>query len=589
MNNERHRPTKLYRNAGMTACHLSLVVLLSACGSGNGPVGAEEQNTATGSASVSAAQLSADGTTSLSVAQATGAGLVPVQSVESSTDTDITVAGGISAAQEVASVDTGATPDLGAAVAGVAVPTNTTDAVATSNAAPAQAIAVAETQTAEPLQEAQPEPTIVPAEPTDAFPEPTIAPEEQTDTEVEPTIAPAEEGGAAAQFTATNTDGFVGDVLDDGVVRVRWKADPTARGYNIYRQAEYVTTVFDAEYIDTDTFDESYYYEVQAFDFDENFNYIARGLTVEVTGTGRVNPDSPKPEENLLDGYELVFADEFNGTELDSSKWVTKYLWGDQIIINSEEQHYVDIMTQPDFGYNPFSFDGESVTITAVETPDELVEKAYGQEYLSGVFTSYESFRFTYGYVEARAKVPFGRGIWPAFWLLNAYYDIGGDKPEIDIMEFIGDDQDVVYHTYHYYDSEGNLRSSESTPSIGRDFTNGWHTYAVEWTPGSAVFYVDGIREHEIVDSKMSQEDMYIIANLALGGWWAGSPNRLTEFPASYQIDYIRAYQKAGGAALLSDPTEGQPSKLRLGDDVPNSSPSHLPPFDQWPEGYPER
>ena len=408
-----------------------------------------------------------------------------------------------------------------------------------------------------------------------------------------------EEVSSETSFTATNTDGFVGEVLDNGAVKIAWVKDPTARGYNVYRDAEYVTTVSTEEYIDTDTFDESYYYEIQAFDFDENFNYVALGLTVIVTGTGRTNPDAVQPKENILDGYELVFSDEFNGQELDSSKWVTVYPWGDRLIINSEEQFYIDILKKPNFEFNPFSFDGESLTINSIKTPDnlldqaigqeyvdtKLVNKPFGQKYLSGVITSRDSFSFTYGYVESRIQVSYGKGTWPAFWLLNTYYT--DDKPEIDIMEFIGDNQDVVYHTYHYHDSEGNLRSTESEPSIGRDFTNGWHTYAVEWLPGTVIFYVDGIEEHRVVDSKISQEDMYIIANTALGGWWPGSPDESTNFPIEYKLDYIRAYQKTG--TLQSDPTEGLESQLLLWDDVPNASPGHLPPFELFPQGYPEK
>lgn len=557
----------LYRNAGITMCQLSLAVLLTACGSGQNDV-APTDATATGSASVSAAQLAADGTTTLSLAQAAGAGLVPVSVVETSTDTDLTVASGVAGALESSTESaTSETPAVGAAS-----PEN----VESSTPEVGAALPDTDEQAEATPVEVEPVPEEVETAPVEL---PLAAP-----TPVTP--APIEQSPSSeTSFTASNTDGFVGEVLDDGVVKIAWVQDPTARGYNVYRDAQYITTVFAEEYIDTDTFDQSYYYEIQAFDFDENYNYVALGLTVNVTGTGRINPDTPTPKENILDGYELVFSDEFNGTELDSSKWVTQYLWGDELVINSEEQHYVDIQNKPDFGFNPFSFDGESVTISSIETPDNLVDKAFGQKYLSGVMTSYDAFKFTYGYVEARAQLPYGKGLWPAFWLLNAYYV--DDKPEIDIMEFIGDDQDVVYHTYHYYDSEGELRSTHSEPSIGRDWTNGWHTYAVEWLPGTIIFYVDGIEEHRVVDAKVSQQDMYIIANTALGGWWPGSPDSSTNFPVEYKLDYVRAYQKTG--TLQSDPTEGTASQLQLWDDVPNASPSHLPPFEDFPQGYPER
>ena len=387
------------------------------------------------------------------------------------------------------------------------------------------------------------------------------------------------------EFQSLRTQGFVGQVLDDGTIRVRWNDDPTARGYNIYRQAEYITTVFDTEYIDTDVFDTNYYYEIEAFDFADNFTRIATGLTVKVRGLDKPDPNAPVANAALLQDYTLVFSDEFDGNTLDSSKWNTAYLWGTDLFINSEEQYYVDVNNDPEFGFNPFSFDGENLSINSIRTPEALKQKALNQPYLSGVITSNDAFKFTYGYVEARAKVPYGKGLWPAFWLLNAYYV--DDEPEIDIMEFIGDDQDVVYHTYHYYDSDDVLRSTESAPTVGIDYTADFHTYAVEWKPGTLVFYVDGIERHRVVDSKVSQQEMYVIANTAIGGWWPGSPDETTPFPAQYQIDYIRVYQKTTpfNDVVLDDSTSAVP----LATNVPGTSPNHRPSFEQWPEGYPER
>ena len=601
MNNQRFKPTQLYRNTVLALSQLSIVVLLSACGSGNEDSPSTVPSAASGNVSTSASQLAADGTTTLSLAQASAAGLVIVPSVESSQTSDVLVNGGDGNSVDSAQ-NSNTEPDVGAALPTEEIPStnavtdNTvTEAIPTANTDNSSSGAGNE-------QNATPDETSnnvdaatdnsTGGENTDsnnpALIDSDSANEQNTVTDAD-SLSTNDNGATATgqkNFTASNTDGFTGELRDDGSVKVAWRKDPTARGYNVYRQAEYVTTVFAEEYIDTDIYDESYYYEIQAFDYDENYNYVATGLTVNVTGTGRINPDSPKKAENVLDGYELVFSDEFNGTELDKSKWVTSYLWGDELVINSEEQHYVDIVNKPDFGYNPFSFDGEALTISSIETPDHLKDKAFGQKYLSGVITSYDAFKFTYGYVETRAQVPFGRGLWPAFWLLNAYYV--EDKPEIDIFEFIGHNQDIVYHTYHYYDSDGNLRSTHSEPSAGVDYTNGYHTYAVEWLPGTLIFYVDGVEKHRVNDSKVSQQDMYIIANTALGGWWPGSPDSSTPFPAEYKIDYIRAYQKAGGQ-LQSDPNQGLPSNLLLWDDVPGASPGHLPPIELWPEGYPEK
>lgn len=413
-------------------------------------------------------------------------------------------------------------------------------------------------------------------------------PEEQTDNSNDPYTggSPAEEEVATDPKSKSHTTpGFEGEVID-GAIRVTWTADPLARGYNVYRQAKYITTVMTNEYIDTDVYDRDYYYEIQAFDYDDVLYYIATGLTVSPTTLGKTDPDQPVVNHNRLDDYQLVFAEEFTGMELDGSKWNTAYLWGPNLVINGEEQYYVDILRDPDFGYNPFTFDGEHMTINSIKTPPELAHKSLDQPFLSGVITSYDAFKFTYGYAETRAKMTFGKGYWPAFWLLNAYY--GGDDPEIDIMEFIGDDQDVVYHTYHYYDADGQLRSTKSKPTPGIDFTSEFHTFAVEWRPGTIIYLVDGIEVHRVTDPKVSSEEMYVIANTAMGGWWAGSPDEATPYPGEYTIDYIRVYQRNTpfDDVLLNDGMTNVP----FADDIPGqASPSHRPSFDQWPHAYPYR
>jgi len=418
---------------------------------------------------------------------------------------------------------------------------------------------------------------------TDQTTEPEGEPSTDNTNVTEPT-AEQTEGDTDTEFFSQTTPGFNGEVLEDSI-RVTWPVDPDARGYNVYRQAQFVTSVFTEEYIDEDVHDSNYYYEIQAFDNSDRLYYVATGLTVKPRSFGSVDPDAPVPNDNLLEGYELVFADEFNGQTLDGTKWNTAYLWGTDLIINSEEQYYVDILNEPDFGFNPFTFDGEHLTINSIETPENLLGRARNQPYLSGVITSYDAFKFTYGYVETRAKVTFGRGYWPAFWLLNAYYV--DDKPEIDIMEFIGHDQDVVYHTYHYYDSEGRLRSTHSQPTPGVDYTSDFHTYAVEWSPGTIIFYIDNVEVHRVIDPKVSQQEMYVIANTALGGWWAGSPDETTPFPGEYTLDYIRVYQRTQpyDDVLFSD---GLTQVPYADDNIGLSSPSHRPSIEDWPEGYPD-
>lgn len=527
--------------------------------------------------SVSAAELANDGTNSLSFAQAVGAGTVVPDSANATTTEASNVApdseNSIAGAQNSSASNSTASGTVGNVLPEAQSPVSTTTGAQTAaNSASDSTSTDSESLATDSVAGPSGASTA-----SNSFIDPSTIEASQASAEIE---------AAQSNFVASTTQGFTGEVLDDGSVQVQWPVDPTARGYNVYRQAEYIETVWTNEYLHTDTFDEDYYYEIQSFDFADNFSLIATGLTVKVRDTGRINPAAITASNNLLNDYELVFSDEFNGSELDDAKWDTSYIWGDHLIINSEEQFYVDILNKPDFGYNPFQFDGENLIISSIKTPANLLEKAQDQPYLSGVLTSYDAFKFTYGFVETRAKVVSGQGYWPAFWLLNAYYD--KDKPEIDIMEHIGDDQDVVYHTYHYYDSEGVLRSTKTDPSVGVDFPAEFHTYAVEWSPGRIIYYVDGIEQHRIEDPKVSSEEMYIIANTAIGGWWPGSPDETTPFPGEYKIDYIRAYQRVGiqdDMPLFDNPESEIPDATT----IPGQAPNHIPPYHLWPQGYPER
>ncbi len=280
--------------------------------------------------------------------------------------------------------------------------------------------------------------------------------------------------------------------------------------------------------------------------------------------------------------YNLIFGDDFSGSTLDASKWNTGLLWGPYLPINNEEQLYVDTLgMHKGFAHSPFELTGTSLKITAtpvgngVTVPprpaindpiwDEFNEYRYNGptdagpgyrasdvNYLSGMITSYDSFRFTHGYIESRVKLPAGRGLWPAFWALNSFYV--EDVPEIDVMEFLGHQTDRVYHTYHYFEPQNNFRKI-STPSHTTrldDFTQDWHTFGMEWGPKEIIWYVDGEEAQRVDTSEydIANQAMYLLSNLAVGGNWPGSPDADTAFPATYEVDYIRAYQRKAPAVI---------------------------------------
>ncbi len=240
--------------------------------------------------------------------------------------------------------------------------------------------------------------------------------------------------------------------------------------------------------------------------------------------------------------YDKIFGDEFTGTSLDATKWNTAYQWGSDLVINEEEQYYVDSLVDPDFGFDPFSFDGDALIITATETPAELSNRANGQSYLSGAITSATKFTTTYGYIEMRAKMPEGFGLWSGFWMLGA--DFVDLKPQLFIAEHDGGKPNSVFHNYNYHDAEGNLRSPGQWEVSTENATTEFHTYGVRWEEQLLVFYIDGMPKYRIEGENVASQAMYLIANLAVGGVWPGSPQSSTQFPTELHIDYIRAYSK---------------------------------------------
>jgi beta-glucanase (GH16 family) len=212
-----------------------------------------------------------------------------------------------------------------------------------------------------------------------------------------------------------------------------------------------------------------------------------------------------------------IFADEFSGTQLDTTRWDTTYPSGD-----AERQAY-----QPD----ALTVSGGLLRIAATARP------AQGHPYTSGIITTQDTFAQQYGYFEIRARVPHGQGLWPAFWLLHA-----GPLPwtEIDVFEVLANDTTTLYMSNHWRDDSGQPQFL-TQPFSGPDFSKGFHTFGVSWTADQLTWYVDGIPQAETRDN-VPAEPLFMLANLAVGGQWPGYPDSTTHFPAYLYIDYIRVY-----------------------------------------------
>src|SRR5262245_59638731 len=237
--------------------------------------------------------------------------------------------------------------------------------------------------------------------------------------------------------------------------------------------------------------------------------------------------------------WTLVWSDEFNGTSVDRNNWsfeVGGGGWG-----NHELEYYTN-------GNNASVANGALV----IEAREENVG---GMSYTSSRMVTRGKREFTYGRVEARIALPSGQGLWPAFWMLGANIGTVGWPAcgETDIMEHINSDT-VTYGTIHW-DAGGHASygGSASVSNVGA-----YHVYAIEWTPASIKWFVDGVQfvEANILNNVNSTEEFhrpfFVLLNLAVGGDWPGPPNGSTVFPARLFVDYVRAYQQAAPAAAIA-------------------------------------
>ena len=273
--------------------------------------------------------------------------------------------------------------------------------------------------------------------------------------------------------------------------------------------------------------------------------------------------------------WTLVWNDEFEGDFVDPHKWdfdigngffdYKNHLWiagwG-----NEELQYYT-----PD-PRNVFVKDSQ-LTIRAVK------ESLHGCGYTSARLKTRQRdgtplFSKCYGKFEFRAKVPWGKGLWPALWLLPLDDAYGGwaASGEIDVMEIAGEKPNEVLSSIHF-GSTYPMRSliTHIYPLPNGSSVADWHVYAVEWEPGEIRFYVDGVhtctrdhwwscsktRDDQGVEPKRAadlnpwpapfDQPFYLVMNVAVGGNFPGVPNTATHFPAEMVVDYVRVYDRVGG------------------------------------------
>lgn len=234
-------------------------------------------------------------------------------------------------------------------------------------------------------------------------------------------------------------------------------------------------------------------------------------------------------------GRILVFNEEFNGRSLNGATWHTCFWWSSttcSITTNNELELYRASNVKVRKGNleliarrrRALGWDGRKYQYTSgmVMTGGRKGVKPVGAAR-------------TFGYFEARMKIPAGRGLWPAFWLLPTTYQT---RPEVDIMEMLGHRPDVAHFNVH----SGPFNVGTSWAS-GQDLSAGFHTFALDWQPTQLTWLVDGVIRFQTTDPALiPQQPEYMLLNLAVGGNWPGAPDATTRFPAKLLVDWVRVW-----------------------------------------------
>lgn len=237
-------------------------------------------------------------------------------------------------------------------------------------------------------------------------------------------------------------------------------------------------------------------------------------------------------------GYNLVFSDEFNGDKLDTSIW----------------RRHIEQTTAHDGGKQ---YRDQSENNSYVENGNLVIKgEKKDNDFWSAKVSTSNSMNFQYGYFEIRAKLPKGKGIWPAFWTNTIYSQA---YSEIDVFEMFGSSNNIhsTVHRWWMMDAgAGHEQMMDYIPGT-RDYTlpgdevfnDGYHTFGCEWTEDYLAFYLDGFKytEIDITGENMDvfHQPSYILFSMGVGSIDIDAPDENTPWPALYQIDYFRIYQKS--------------------------------------------
>ena len=294
------------------------------------------------------------------------------------------------------------------------------------------------------------------------------------------------------------------------------------------------------EIIDDDKYEEEEFFEIR-FTTDTLVYLINEKVKIKIIDndvrlTDNDFPGYATPME--YEGWNLFWADEFGGNELNLENWTqaNRGNW-----YNNELQYYKPENTVVENGL---------LTITA--KPETINNHNYSS---SRMWSEHKAF-FKYGRIDIRAKLPFSQGLWPALWMMGENkYEVGWPEcGEIDIMELRGAIPNTVGATVHYRNAAGNHQyvvTNKYTLSNGV-FSDEFHVFTMIWDEHKIKYFVDDNHYITIFFSSLSfnnnnnpfLEDFYVLMNVAVGGNYGGDPDATTVWPQTMEVDYVRVFQK---------------------------------------------
>jgi beta-glucanase (GH16 family) len=265
----------------------------------------------------------------------------------------------------------------------------------------------------------------------------------------------------------------------------------------------------------------------------------AKGTIITEDGANFITDNSGFTAPSTYPGYTLAWSDEFSGSSLDANAWNYEIGNGSGGWGNNELEYYTNTPK------NVFVSNGNLI----IEARKESVG---GFAYSSARITTQNKKSFTYGRIDIRAKLPKGKGIWPALWMLGNNVNTAGwpASGEIDIMELLGQEPSKVYGTLHYGASTATHASKGNSYLLsGSSFYDQFHVFSMEWKQDQVKLYVDNnlfftLNKTDVGTAPYPfNAPFFFIFNVAVGGNWPGAPDGTTTYPQRMIVDYIRVFQ----------------------------------------------